>query len=209
MTTLSSREKAIFRNLEPLVLASSSPRRRELLGSMGLSFEVVPSGTEEAGGEGEAPETLVVRWAEEKARVVSKMYPDRWILAADTIVVLEGVLFGKPRDAAEAVSMLRRLSNRTHEVISGVCLLHSYRQIVYVRSVRTFVHFKELSAAEISAYVDTGEPMDKAGAYGIQGRGAFLVHSIQGSYTNVVGLPLCETLEYLMQHRVIAPAVVK
>ena len=198
--------KTLFRTLQPLVLASSSPRRREMLTTMGLSFEVVPSDIDETGGEGEAPRSLVEGWAKEKAQVVSRQFPDCWVLAADTIVVLGGTIFGKPQNVDDAAGMLRQLSGRSHEVISGVCLKHGLRHFVHVRSVRTLVHFKPLDAAEIDAYVATGEPMDKAGAYGIQGMGAFLVRSIEGSYTNVVGLPLCETLEDLMANGVIALA---
>jgi len=127
------------------------------------------------------------------------------VLAADTIVVLNNVIYGKPQSLAEAVSMLTRLGGKTHRVISGICLMHQDLNILMTDAVETSVQFKTLAQDEIMAYVGTGEPFDKAGAYGIQGMGAFLVRSIRGSYTNVVGLPLSEVLQWLLEHRVIAP----
>ena len=177
-----------------------------MLSNLGLDFEVVPSGAEETGGDGESPDVLVQRWASDKAQAVARLRPDCWVLGADTIVVLESTVLGKPADPEEAAAMLRLLGGRTHDVISGICLVRRDGKFHRTLSVRTRVRFKELSEGEIRAYVDTGEPMDKAGAYGIQGQGAFLVRSVEGSYTNVVGLPLCETLEWLMEQGVIAPA---
>jgi septum formation protein len=205
MNVTSPSEHPLFRNLEPLILASASPRRRDLLWSMGLTFEVVESGVEETGDLGWGPDTQVKRWAVEKASAVSGKYPGCWVLAADTIVVLEDKVFGKPGNSDEAAVMLRELSNRVHEVISGLCLAHLDRDILRVDSVMTRVCFKHLTEGEIQAYLSTGEPLDKAGAYGIQGMGAFLVRSVIGSYTSVVGLPLCETLEWLLQEGVIVP----
>jgi septum formation protein len=207
MSSMDSAGRSIFRNLEPLILASGSPRRKDLLQSVGLTFEVVASGVEETGGSAGSPDSLVKRWAEEKARAVSGARPDCWVLAADTIVVLGERIFGKPDGPEEASAMLRDLSGRAHQVVSGLCLAHGGKGVLRVDSVTTRVHFKPLAEAEIAAYIHTGEPMDKAGAYGIQGMGAFLVRSVQGSYTSVVGLPLCETLEWLLQERVITPAV--
>jgi septum formation protein len=195
-----------FRTLQPLVLASSSPRRRELLALMGLTFEAVVSGVEESAGVlSERPEELVMRCAREKAEAVSELYPNSWVLGADTVVALGGTIFGKPADSREAVRMLGQLSGKIHEVISGFCLVNRSRQYFGIRSVATKVRFKELSEPEIRSYAGTREPLDKAGAYGIQGMGAFLVASIEGSYTNVVGLPLSETLEMLLECGVIAP----
>lgn len=173
---------------------------------MGLDFEVIPSGAAESGGEGESPETLVKRWASEKALAVARLRPDCWVLGADTIVVPGSTILGKPSDPEAAASMLRLLSGRPHDVISGICLVRGDRHFHQVKSVRTCVRFKDLTESEIRAYVDTGESMDKAGAYGIQGPGAFLVRSIEGSYTNVVGLPLCETIQWLVELGAIAPA---
>ena len=200
-------DRSLFRNIEPLILASGSPRRKDLLRSVGLTFDVVESGVEETGDSNGSSDTLVKRWAVEKASAVSEKYPGCWVLAADTIVVLEGRVFGKPCNSDEAAAMLRDLSGRVHEVISGLCLAHRDRDILRVDSVKTRVRFKHLTEAEIQAYLNTGEPMDKAGAYGIQGMGAFLVRSVNGSYTSVVGLPLCETLEWLLQEGVVEPAI--
>ncbi|HOI94537.1 MAG TPA: Maf family protein [Syntrophobacter fumaroxidans] len=195
-----------FRTVRPLVLASSSPRRRELLTLMGLTFDVIVSGIEESTGRVSGPPVeLAARCAREKADAVAGLYPDSWVLGADTVVALGATVFGKPADSAEALRMLAQLSGATHEVISAFCLVNRNRRITETRSVTTTVRFKRLSPAEIRSYVNTGEPLDKAGAYGIQGMGAFLAASIEGSYTNVVGLPLSEVLDLLVECGVAAP----
>jgi septum formation protein len=196
--------KSIFRNLQPLVLASESPRRIQLLRSLGLTFKVIPSGIEEGDGPEKEPDALVEYRAQEKGRAISQRYPESWVLSADTIVVLRHTIFGKPADAEQAVAMLQQLDGQEHHVFSGLCLMRGCPTFMRVGCVRTGVRFKRLSEAEIHAYVKTGEPLDKAGAYGIQGMGAFLVESLHGSYTNVVGLPLCETLEWLLEQRIVA-----
>lgn len=203
MISVASQIKGLYGSIHPLVLASASPRREELLRSVGLTFAIVPSGSEETSGWG-SPAELAKRWAMEKASAVSELRPDDWVLGADTIVVLEETIFGKPANPDEAAAMLRQLSGRVHEVITGMFLVHHARRVSRAGYVQTQVRFKELSEAEIRAYVGTGEPLDKAGAYGIQGVGASLVRSIHGSYTNVVGLPLCEALEWLLEEGVIA-----
>jgi len=197
--------KHVFRTLEPLVLASVSPRRKELLHSMGLDFEVVPSNSDESRSCGVAPRAAVLTWSREKAGLVADLHPNMWVLAADTIVVLEDRILGKPRDLDEATAMLGGLSGRAHRVITGICLIRNDRRFERTEAVETQVRFKHLTAREIEAYVLTREPLDKAGAYGIQGMGAFMVESIDGSYTNVVGLPLCKTLSWLLEQRVIEP----
>jgi septum formation protein len=182
-----------------IILASASPRRRELLARLGIPFEVVVSGVDEEPWPREKPESYVLRNASEKARAVSARYPEAWILAADTIVVVNDEILEKPKSAQHALDMLRRLSGREHEVITGVCVRHpipaGFREAA--DTVRTRVRFRALSSAEIDAYVATGEPMDKAGAYAIQGGAASFVESIDGSYDNVVGLPL-ETVRRLL-----------
>ena len=178
-----------------LVLASASPRRRALLGQLGLSFEVSAADIDETPRQGEPATAYVLRLAQEKARVVAARAPGAWVLAADTTVALGDELFGKPRDAAEAREMLGRLSGRTHEVQTGVALAGPTGEHSTV--VRTHVTFRRLSAGEIAWYAGTGEPLDKAGSYAIQGKGGFLVASVEGSPTNVIGLPLGETLELL------------
>ncbi|MGD9505952.1 MAG: nucleoside triphosphate pyrophosphatase [Syntrophobacteraceae bacterium] len=205
MTPVESDDRPLYRTLQPFVLASASPRRKELLHSVGLNFDVAVSGINEEAKAGEFPDEAARRWATEKARSVARMHENRWILAADTIVVLGGVIFGKPGGPKEAASMLKQLNGRSHDVITGMCLMHLRRGAVRLQSVRTAVQFRNVGSDEILAYVRTGEPLDKAGAYGVQGLGAFLVRSICGSYTNVVGLPLCETLEWLLKEGVIAP----
>jgi len=198
--------RTVFRNLQPLILASESPRRIQLLRSLGLTFEVIPSGIEEGDNPKKEPSVLVECRAQEKACAISHRYPESWVLSADTIVVLGDTIFGKPVCAEHAVAMLQQLSGQEHEVFSGFCLMRVEPTFRQVGCVRTKVRFKQLREAEIHAYVKTGEPLDKAGAYAIQGVGAFLVESLQGSFTNVVGLPLCETLEWLLEHRIVAVA---
>jgi septum formation protein len=178
-----------------LVLASASPRRRELLGQLGLSFEVSAADIDETPRQGEPATNYVLRLAQEKARAVTARHPGAWVLAADTTVALGDELLGKPQDAAEARGMLGRLSGRTHEVHTGVALAGPGGEHSTV--VRTRVSFRSLSLGEIDWYVGTGEPLDKAGSYAMQGKGGFLVTAVEGSPTNVIGLPLGETLELL------------
>lgn len=195
----------IYENVTPLILASASPRRAALLQSIGLVFHVVPSGVVEEDAVGEGPEQTAERCARDKAMAVAPRFADAWVLAADTVVAANGSLFGKPTSTEEAVATLKLLSGRCHQVVTGIALAHHGRAVLELQSVRTRVWFKELSDREIAAYVQTGKPMDKAGAYGIQGPGAFLARSIEGSYTNVVGLPLAETADWLLRHGVICP----
>ncbi|EOW6720934.1 nucleoside triphosphate pyrophosphatase [Cronobacter dublinensis] len=183
-----------------LYLASGSPRRQELLGMLGVSFERLVPGVEEQRAEKEAPQDYVTRLARDKARAgVALAARDLPVLGADTIVVLDGDVLEKPRDAAHAAEMLRRLSGQTHQVMTAVALADSLR--VRERLVITRVTFRALTAQDIAAYVESGEPMDKAGAYGIQGLGGCFVRSIEGSYHAVVGLPLVETWELLSEFK--------
>lgn len=174
-----------------LVLASASPRRRELFAHFGLPFEVFHPDLDEAQeGDEDAP-----RWAERLARAKAQVglaaHPRATIVAADTLVCVGGGLtFGKPDTAEEAKKMLRLLSGRSHEVFTGVCVATRERQ--WSQTVCTRVRMRPLGAAEVDWYVETGEPLDKAGAYAIQGRGAIFVEAIEGSWSNVVGLPLAE-----------------
>ena len=183
-----------------LVLASASPRRRDLLREIGLCFVVEPSAVEEAPLNGEAPEAQVCRLAREKAWDVAGRHPDSWVLGADTIVVIDGRILGKPSDVDEARAMLGTLAGRTHVVFTGYALVHSrLPEGERVRFVRSEVYIRALSDEEIARYVNTGEPMDKAGAYAIQGIGSGIVERVSGSYTNVVGLPLCEVARDLKE----------
>lgn len=172
-----------------LILASASPRRRELLTLMGIAFEVIPADVDEATRADEVPERYVERIAREKAAAISARQPERLILAADTTVVLDGVALGKPASDAEALSMLQRLRGRSHRVMTAMALGGSAEAL---RRVETEVIFRDAPDAELRWYVSTGEPRDKAGAYGIQGAGGFLVERIVGSASNVIGLPMAE-----------------
>ena len=231
----------IFRNLQPLVLASASPRRRELLAQLGITFTVIPADLAEVVRPGESPTASVGRLAQEKARAVAELLPEvtgygvhgvsgLGVLAADTVVVLDEAILGKPGDAAEAVAMLTRLSGRWHTVFTGFCLLGGSPAAVEAapssRSrpvisgttlaesrgvaadfqqavVATEVRFAPLALELIAAYVADGEPLDKAGAYGIQGLGGALIREIKGSPSNVIGLPLNEVTTLLLQTGII------
>jgi septum formation protein len=177
-----------------LILASASPRRRELLSQLGLAFTVSAADIDETPREGEAAEAYVLRLAREKALTVAARHPGAWVLAADTTVALGPELLGKPADAEEARAMLSRLSGRTHDVYTGVALAGRHTEAFVVR---TRVTFRALGPGEIAWYAGTGEPLDKAGAYAVQGKGGFLVAAVEGSPTNVIGLPLGETLALL------------
>lgn len=171
-----------------IILASASPRRRELLEQIGCSFQVITSEAEEVTDGSLAPEELVVQNAHLKAAAVAARYPDIPVLGSDTVVSLDGNIYGKPRDKEHAKEMLSLLSGRGHQVTTGVVL--AWKGQFWQAFETTEVVFAPLSAAEISRYVDSGEPADKAGAYGIQGRAAVFIEEIRGSYSNVVGLPL-------------------
>jgi septum formation protein len=178
-----------------LVLASRSPRRKELLAQLGVELEVSPADADEAVLPGEAPRDYVLRVAREKARAVAGPV----VLAADTAVVLGGEVLGKPAGADDARRMLRALSGTVHEVLTGVCVRRAQPTLVVEHDVvvSTRVRFARLSDVEIAWYVATGEPLDKAGAYAIQGAGGAFVLSVEGSVSNVVGLPLAETADLL------------
>ncbi len=172
-----------------IVLASGSPRRKELLETLGLDFRIVPARGEEIPPEGAGPAETVTALARAKAAEVAESCPEALIIAADTIVWAEGRILGKPKDEADAKRMLHMLSDNAHEVYTGVALI--YRGKSAVGAEKTKVFFRRLSDAEIDKYVAGGEPMDKAGAYGIQGRAALMVRRLEGDYFNVMGLPLC------------------
>lgn len=189
-----------FRIRRPLVLASASPRRQSLLAGQGLHFEVVPSVVKEPEPEpGEAPADYAARMARIKGADVAARHPDKIVLSADTIVVQGQRILGKPGDRREAMAMLSSLAGGWHEVVTGFCVLAAREGLSVCRTVATRVHMAQSSPEMLAAYVATGEPMDKAGAYGIQGIGAFLVDEVQGSYTNVVGLPLRSVLNILLE----------
>lgn len=207
-----------------IILASASPRRKELLERLGFTVKVIPSAIDEVRAEGEMPENFVKRMARTKClavvdRLNQTMYPaepggdptarrypavggarnqeTRWVIAADTVVVLGERILGKPKDTAEASEMLHRLGGNTHRVITGFCIHDLKKNKEGIQAVGTDVRFKRLTSSEIEKYIAVGESMDKAGAYAVQGVGAYLIDSIIGSYTNVVGLPLCQTVEMM------------
>ena len=195
-------EKSNFES-RPVVLASASPRRREFLHQLGYPFEVVSPATEEKVRPGESATDYVRRNAAEKSQdVADRVAAGSVVVAADTVVVLRGRIMEKPRSQADAHEMLRALSGQVHQVITGFCVRgpgRDGRPAVQVRAVSTDVEFKELADGEIDAYIRSGEPMDKAGAYAIQGRAAYMIRQIRGSYTNVVGLPMTELVETLAE----------
>ncbi len=199
-----------------LILASASPRRQELLRNAGIPFTVQPANIDESPVPGESPRACAERLAREKALAVHRRYPQSFTLGADTIVVADEIILGKPRDAEDAGRMLRMLSGRTHEVMTGVCLVHpgqgqplaaatdkeqasTSEWQLQTASETTLVTMSTISEEEIRAYIATSEPMDKAGAYAIQGMASRWIPHIEGDYSNVVGLPVARV--WLMLHK--------
>ena len=205
-----------------VILASASPRRKDLLEQLGFNVKTIPSNVEEKRNDGEDPENYVKRMAREKVlavvqRVHATQAPPtdaartlrtasglkdenaRWVIGADTVVVLEGQIFEKPVDTHDAFEMLLRLEGREHQVITGFCVFDLKKSKEGIQAVRTSVRFKTMSKTEIERYIATGECADKAGAYAVQGVGSYLIEQIAGSYTNVVGLPLCQVVEMMQE----------
>lgn len=180
-----------------IVLASASPRRSDLLESAGIHAKTCPSSIDESYLEGETPERHALRLASEKAKEVAAKCNGRFFIGADTIVVIDGEIMGKPVDFADAERMLRKLSDSSHEVITAYTVFDSETGREISEAVKTLVYFRPLLDEEIHAYIASGCPFDKAGAYAIQGAAAQMIRRIEGSYTNVVGLPLCEIVEAL------------
>ena len=187
-----------------IILASKSPPRRYVMERAGLEFSVIPSGITEDSVSSDSPESYARILAEYKAKDVSRTHPDSWVIGADTIVFIDNTILGKPGSPDEARKMLRRLSAKTHQVITGYCICCKAENRFFSDSIKTDVLFKELTDDEIQWYIHTGEPFDKAGSYAIQGLGTFLVKRINGSYTNVVGLPVCEIVEFLINEGILA-----
>lgn len=181
----------------PLILASASPRRERLLAQTGLPFRTMASDVEEEGVSGE-PEEVAQILAEQKASQVALRASNSWILGADTMVVVDGEILGKPKHREDAKRMLWRLNGREHLVVTGFCVLNPLAAVAHSEAVTTLVKVKTLTGREIDAYVKTNEPFGKAGGYAIQGIGSFMVSRISGSYTNVVGLPICSMIEALL-----------
>ena len=190
-----------------LILASQSPRRKYLLEQVGLAFKIIPSQLDEWQVSGSAPDMLVKSLAEAKAKEVAASFPGYWIIGADTIVCIDGEILGKPDCVDTARKMLKQLNGKMHQVFTGYTICNEALNTVITDAARTDVYFKGLSRAEIEWYLQTDEPFDKAGAYAIQGLGMFLVRQIKGSYTNVVGLPVCEVMDHLYRNGAIEPAL--
>ena len=187
-----------------LILASKSPRRRYLLKQAGVEFTVIPSSFDESTIPETSPDEFVRILAQAKAGVVSGQYPKSWVIGADTIVVVDDTILGKPGSRAGARSMLKTLSGRVHRVLTGFSLSCLSANRHHAQVVSTDVCFKALTPDEIEWYVHTSEPFDKAGAYAAQGLGAFMIKRIHGSYSNVVGLPVCEVVECLVREGIVA-----
>ena len=194
----------MFHTEKKFILASQSPRRRTFLEALGIRFRVTAASIDELIEDQESPQTFVERMAFEKAMDVSRHHQAAWVLSADTIVYIDDKVFGKPGSEEEAVEMLMILSGREHSVMTAYCLACTELNINIVERVCTSVRFACFTEDIAHAYVQTGEPRDKAGSYGIQGKGGALVEAISGSYSNVVGLPLVETLALLQRFKVIS-----
>lgn len=191
-------------NTEPtLILASESPRRKYLLEQAGLNFDVIVSNVDETCPTDAGPVECVELLSRKKAMAVALSHKGSWVIGADTIVVSNGRICGKPSSPEQAREMLNMLSGTTHRVLTGYCICCIEKDVEIVDYAATDVLFRDLDEDQISWYLETDEPFDKAGAYAIQGLGTFLVKSISGSYTNVVGLPVCEVIEHLMKQGVV------
>lgn len=198
-TIVSSDLKQILKKgdgqMNRLILASSSPRRKELLELANLPFEILVSDIEETIPGNELPETIVQLLARQKAMAVAEKARDAYVIGADTIVVYNGIILGKPKTTEDAYATLKMLSDKTHEVLTGVSIISPEREVTFFE--RTKVTFWPLAEEEIKQYIASGEPMDKAGSYGIQGRGSLLVKKVEGDYFSVVGLPIARTVREL------------
>ena len=181
-----------------IVLASESTRRVDILRTLGVSFSIMPPGIDERRKAYESPKDYVLRMSYQKAQKVGDLFPAKWIIGADTVVVHKGKVLGKPQTEQGAVAMLKRLRANWHRVFTGYCILNVSKQIVYQDVAETKVFIKDLTDDEITNYVSTSEPFDKAGSYAVQGKGGYMVKEIKGSYTNVVGLPICEITDALL-----------
>jgi septum formation protein len=183
---------------DSIILASESTRRVDMLRTLGISFSIIPPNIDERRKKDELPKDFVLRVSYEKAHKIGNLFPDKWVIGADTVVVLKGKILGKPKNDSDAFNMLKMLSGKWHRVITGYCVLNISRNITYRDAVETRVYVRGLSDDEIKRYIKTSEPFDKAGSYAVQGKGGYMVKEIKGSYANVVGLPICEVAEALL-----------
>ena len=172
--------------------------------SVGWKFKIIPAHVNEEYLQGESPREHVRRLSRDKATAIARKNPDAWVLGADTIVVIDGLILGKPKNRKQAREMLTRLSDREHDVFTGFTLAHDATKVYKTKVIRSAVRFKKISPEEMQWYMNCDEPYDKAGGYAVQGKGAYFIKSIRGSYTNVIGLPLCEVLEELKNLKVLS-----
>lgn len=193
----------MFITTKPLILASTSPRRQAFLHQLGILFTVETGNIDESTDPGENPVDYVARMAHQKYSEISGRFPSSWVLAADTTVFLGSVILGKPTNENEAVEALRFLRNRSHYVATAFVLGCQEKKERYEQTVHSKVFFGSFSEDMLHAYINSGEPFDKAGSYGIQGKGSILVEKIEGSYTNVVGLPTCEVVAALIKYGIV------
>jgi len=197
----------LFHTCQPLILASASPRRKEFLSRLGLDFEIIASSVDEAPASGELPEEFAARMARNKALSVSRHHPRSWTIGADTIITIDRLtILGKPTSQDDALTILRQLSGNTHQVMTGLCLCCPEQNVNISLVESTVVTFIDVPDTILKAYIGTGEPLDKAGAYGIQGIGSFLIKKINGSCSNVIGLPVSRLVTLLAQYQVIIPS---
>ena len=192
-------------NCRQIILASKSPRRKELLEQAGLNFSIIPSGFDEEAVVIKEPAGYAMHLAENKALDIARQYSAAVVIGADTIVIIDGQVLNKPKDTAHAREMLLKLMGNTHQVITGFSIVCAAENRRYTSFCQTDVVFKALSRDEVEWYIHTDEPYDKAGGYAIQGLGSFMIESVRGSYTNVVGLPVCEVMDYLYKAKIIVP----
>lgn len=185
--------------LSSFILASASPRRQQLLREIGLQFDVIPGDVNEDFLLDELPVDYVTRMSREKSYAIAEQMPDAWVLGADTIVIIDGEVLGKPQTRENAREMLKKLSGREHRVITGFTIVKKSAQTVVSQVVESSVVFKEIEMDELEWYINSPEPYDKAGAYAVQGMAGYFVKEIHGSYTNVVGLPLTEVVTVLKE----------
>jgi septum formation protein len=183
---------------DSIILASESTRRVDMLRSLGISFSIIPPDIDEQRNKDESPRDFALRMSHEKALKVGNFFPDKWVIGADTVVVYKGKVLGKPKDEQDAFAMLKSLRGKWHRVITGYCILNTSKDIMCRDAVETKVFVRGLTDEEIIRYIETSEPLGKAGSYAVQGKGGYMVKEIKGSYSNVVGLPICEVAEVLL-----------
>lgn len=186
------------RDGDTIILASESVRRVDILRTLGMPFSIIPPDIDESRKEEELPKEYVLRISYDKACKVGNHFPDKWVIGADTVVVYKNKILGKPRNEKDAFAMLKTLSGKWHRVITGFCVLNMSRKVAYRDAVETKVFMRNMQDHEIMRYIGTSEPLDKAGSYAVQGRAGYMVKEIKGSYSNVIGLPICEVAEALL-----------